>query len=180
VGGATLVRAWTALNSVHGTLATVSGPLLLLTWIVATVAATGLAWAGVRSVVADVAAPLPAPAVVASAAAPVEPSAPETSRPDPRTPGPARTTTQTFELVGGTATVRFAPETVAVLGAVPAAGFSTDVESNDDHTRVEFDSDGHRSRLEVWWADGPQHQVEEHARGGRGDDDREGSDEGEG
>jgi hypothetical protein len=162
----------------------------VLTWIVATMAATGLAWAGVRSVVADVAAPLPAPTLGTSAgqgSAPAVELSPVAATPRPDRSEPAQGTTRAFQLAGGTATVRFTPETVTVLSAVPASGFSTDVGSSDDHTRVEFESDDHRSRLEVWWADGPRHEVEEHAESGGGDDDRgggdddrRGSDEGEG
>jgi hypothetical protein len=46
--------------------------------------------------------------------------------------------------------VRFSTDGVDVLGAVPAAGFATDVEAEDDgSTRVDFESEQHRSRLKV-------------------------------
>ena len=56
---------------------------------------------------------------------------------------------------------------VEVLGAVPAAGFTADVEAEDDgSTRVDFESEHHRSRLKVWWRDGPRHEVAEQGRDG--------------
>lgn len=136
----------------------------MLIWVVATATATGLAWAGVRSVVTDVAAPLPA----ATAAAVEVPPTVESTDPTSTAPDAART--RTFELRGGTATVRFGPESVQVLGAVPAAGYTVDVESEDRGTRVRFESADHRSRLHVWWQDGPRYAIDE---GGRGDDDAE-------
>lgn len=153
--------------------------LLLLTWIAATAAATGLAWLGVRSVVGDVAAPLPAPAMVAGS----EPAA------DRATPAgsaaPTAPLTTTFPLTGGTATVRFSPDEVAVLSAVPAAGFETDVDTDEDddtgdgQIRVEFESDTHRSRLDVWWDGAPRHRIQEQPDDDRddADDDRDDADD---
>lgn len=140
------------------------GVALALVWLVATAAATGLAWAGVRSVATDVAAPLPA----AVTSAPPDP-------PRDLVPSDPSTTsrTRTFETTGGTATVRFSPGGAEVLGAVPAAGFEADVEAEDDgSTRVDFESEHHRSRLKVWWQDGPRHDVEERTDDGGGTDDR--------
>jgi hypothetical protein len=139
------------------------GVALALVWLVATAAATGLAWAGVRSVVTDVAAPLPAVVTSAPTDPPGDPEPSDASTPTSRT--------QTFETTGGTATVRFSPGGVEVLGAVPAAGFAADVEAEDDgSTRVDFESDHHRSRLKVWWQDEPRHEVEERGRDGDHDD----------
>jgi hypothetical protein len=137
---------------------------LALVWLVATAAATGLAWAGVRSVASDVAAPLPA--VVTSPSS----DPPAARSPDASPDTPVTTArTRTFEAVGGTATVRFSPAGVEVLGAVPAAGFATEVEAEDDGSiRVDFESEQHRSRLKVWWRDGPRHEVEEQTRDGGG------------
>lgn len=148
------------------------GPLLVLTWIVATALATGLAWAGVRSVAGNVAAPLPVAAATAGRAGPSE--RPPTDDPSPRTsevasqapPGQddlaqPQEVVRTFEVDGGTATVRFSPAGVEVLSAVPRAGFSADVESEDGGMRVEFESDDHRSRLDVWWNGTPRHAIEE-------------------
>ena len=143
----------------------------MLTWIVATAAATGLAWLGVRSVVGDVADPLPAPELVAVS----EPT------PDPAPTGdptaPAAPESMTFTLSGGTATVRFSPTDVAVVSAVPVAGFETDVDSDDGRTRVEFESDTHRSRLEVWWEGVPRHSIQEKAAADHDDSDDDDSDD---
>jgi hypothetical protein len=64
--------------------------------------------------------------------------------------------------VGGTATLRFSVDGVEVVVATPNAGYS--VEISDTHSNgvgVEFDSDGHRSRVEGWWESGPQDEVRE-------------------
>jgi hypothetical protein len=77
-------------------------------------------------------------------------------------PAPPAATTRTYPLVGGTATLRFSADGVDVVVATPNAGYS--VEFSDTHSngvRVEFDSDGHRSRVEGWWDGGPQDEVRE-------------------
>jgi len=159
----------------------------VLTWLVATAAATGLAWAGVRSVVDGVAAPLPAPAVPSDGTrTPSDPPADEPSADPTGTPAtpPAAgddTTVRTFRLVGGTATVAFSPDGVEIVSAVPEPGFAADVEPEGSATRVEFESAGHRSRLDAWWDGGPRHEAEEQDQhgggdGGGGDDDDRGDD----
>lgn len=70
--------------------------------------------------------------------------------------------TRTYALVGGTATLRFAPSGVTIVAAAPNPGFS--VETSPEHgngIRVEFDSDDHRSRVTGWWDDGPQEATRE-------------------
>jgi hypothetical protein len=164
--------------------------LLLLTWAVATAAATGLAWAGVRAIVDDVAAPLPAPAITTAQTdtprgqAADDPSANTDSRTAPPqdvdAPDEVEGTVQTFELLGGTATVRFSPSAVEVLSAVPAAGFTAKVEPEGEGTRVEFESADHRSRLDAWWGDRPRHEIDEQSRDGdddSGDDDERSDDD---
>lgn len=132
--------------------------MLLLTWIVATVAATGLAWLGVRSIVGGVAAPLPAPVPVISDGSAQSPVSSEDA-----TFAAPRTTTTTYTLAGGSVTVRFSPDDVAVLSAVPAAGYETDMENEGAGTRIEFesDTDNHQSRLDVWWDGAPRHRIRE-------------------
>lgn len=78
-------------------------------------------------------------------------------------PPSAAATTRTYDLVGGTATLRFSAEGVTVVVATPKAGFSVDVsESHGDGARVEFESDDdHRSRVDAWWDGGPQDEVRE-------------------
>ncbi len=74
---------------------------------------------------------------------------------------PADAVDQTFELVGGTAVVRYSSTGVTVLYAVPADGFRSKIEPEEGGTMVEFRSGDHRSRVVVWWSNGPQHSVEE-------------------
>lgn len=77
-------------------------------------------------------------------------------------PPPAAATTRTYDLVGGTATLRFSAEGVTVVVATPKAGFSVDVsESHGDGARVELERDDHRSRVDAWWDGGPQDEVRE-------------------
>lgn len=76
---------------------------------------------------------------------------------------PADAVDQTFELVGGTAVVRYSSTGVTVLYAVPANGYQAKVEPEGTGMKVEFRSSSHRSRVDVWWNNGPQHSVEEEA-----------------
>ena len=83
----------------------------------------------------------------------------------PAPTGPAVTTasvTRTYDLVGGTVTLRFTSAQVTVLTATPKAGFSVDIdETHENGTRVEFESEDHRSRVDAWWDGGPQDEVRE-------------------
>jgi hypothetical protein len=93
-----------------------------------------------------------------------------TVTPPPTQPGaspttvapPAQPTTKTYDLVGGTATLRFSPSGVTVVVATPNAGFSVDVgQSHGNGVQLEFESDDHRSRVDAWWDGGPQDEVRE-------------------
>lgn len=78
------------------------------------------------------------------------------------TPASTPATTRTYNLVGGTATLRFTPAGVTVVSAVPKAGFSVDVSPDDgEGARVEFESESHDSRVDGWWDAGPQDEVRE-------------------
>ncbi len=93
-------------------------------------------------------------------------TAPSTGLTASTTPGvgvPADAVDQTFELVGGTAVVRYSSTGVSVLYAVPADGFRSSFEPEGSGMKVEFRSESHRSRVDVWWDNGPQHSVEEEA-----------------
>ena len=91
-------------------------------------------------------------------ARPVEPTTTTARAP---APSPAAVT-RTYDLVGGTATLRFSPTGVTVVAATPAPGFDVGTgDSHDGGTRVEFESDDHRSRLDAWWDGGPQDEVRE-------------------
>lgn len=96
-----------------------------------------------------------------------------TAPPPPSTtaaPAPATTAvgeTRTYNLVGGTAALRFSPRGVTVVFANPAGGFDVEVEPEHvNGVKVEFESDAHTSRVDGWWDGGPQERVEE----GSGDD----------
>ena len=104
--------------------------------------------------------PTPAP--------PTDNSGTGTNGPAPTAPAtPPVTTasvTRTYDLVGGTVTLRFTSAQVTVLTATPKAGFSVDIDqTHENGTRVEFESEDHRSRVDAWWDGGPQDDVREEA-----------------
>jgi hypothetical protein len=71
-------------------------------------------------------------------------------------------TTRSYDLVGGTVTVRFSAAGVTLVGATPKAGFSFEKgESHSGGLRVEFEGEDHKSRLDAWWDGGPQDEVRE-------------------
>jgi hypothetical protein len=73
-------------------------------------------------------------------------------------------TTRSYDLVGGTVTVRFSAAGVTLVGATPKAGFSFEKgESHSGGLRVEFEGEDHKSRLDAWWDGGPQDEVREEA-----------------
>lgn len=72
---------------------------------------------------------------------------------------------RTYELVGGTARVRFADGQAELLAATPKVGFRVERESGDPgEVRVVFRGDGHESRLRAWWDGGPREEIEERDR----------------
>ena len=89
-----------------------------------------------------------------------EPSAPSATgrverRGEASTSGPASPAverTLTFEAVGGSAAIHHVDDTVELGWATPKPGFRAKVEGSPDRRelRVEFRSDGHRSRIKVW------------------------------
>lgn len=104
----------------------------------------------------------------------VAPSPQATAGPTP-SPTPAASSTpppasaaevRSYALVGGTVTLRYDSGRVTVVAAEPAQGFSMEVEGDGtDRVVVEFESDGHRSRLRGEWdEDGPEDRVEEDDR----------------
>lgn len=77
-------------------------------------------------------------------------------------PSSGATETRTYNLVGGSTTLRFSPAGVTVVVANPNQGFSADVDhSGGGRVRVRFDSDSHRSQVEAWWDGGPRDEVRE-------------------
>ena len=82
----------------------------------------------------------------------------------PPSPPPPAAETRTYNLVGGTASLRFAPTGVTVVFANPASGFSVSVEpEHGNGVTVEFESEGHESRVDGWWEGGPVERVREEA-----------------
>jgi hypothetical protein len=149
-------------------------------WAAAAVVAVVLAWQGVgivtRQVTEDRPQSLSAGEVgdLASQANPApDPSASTTSTtaPAPPTTAPPATTgtaaaaeTRTYNVVGGSVTLRFAPEGVTVVLATPNPGFAVAVEpEHGNGVKVEFDGDSHRSRVDGWWESGPHERVREDA-----------------
>jgi hypothetical protein len=106
-----------------------------------------------------------------SATPSASPSPSETAGPTPATTSTPNATaastvgptTQTFVLVGGTAAVSFSPSGAEVLWATPNAGFGVTIEPESPGFKVEFRSDDHRSRIDLWWAGGPHHDIREEA-----------------
>ena len=124
-----------------------------------------------------------APSGTPSVAPPEPPSSPTvpvaTTVPPPPPPASSTSTsstsvasapaqTLTFHLVGGTTAVSFSPQEVTVLWASPNPGFGVELYYEGSGMKVDFRSNSHRSRIEVWWANGPQHDIDEDAneRGG--------------
>ena len=71
--------------------------------------------------------------------------------------------TKSYQLIGGSATLRFSPGGVTVVVATPKPGFTVEVEGEGSGVRVEFESETHKSRLDAWWDGGPQAEVREDA-----------------
>jgi hypothetical protein len=150
--------------------------------------AAGVAWAGIGVVGDQVTDDRPAPLSAAEVASRLDEPAPGTTEPGPGSTtatsapsaGAPSTTiggeTKTYDLTGGSVSVRFSPSGVTLLWAWPHDGFEVDTDA-DDRVRVEFESDTHESRLEAWWQGGPRQEVEEDDRGG-GDDDGDSGDGG--
>jgi len=93
----------------------------------------------------------------------------------PQTGNPTTTTTaagvvRTYNLVGGSATLRFDPSgKVTVVWADPNPGYRVEVDNRSDGgVRIRFDGSSHRSELEAWWDGGPQDHTEESGGGGDG------------
>ncbi|MGI9612750.1 MAG: hypothetical protein ACR2QO_07585 [Acidimicrobiales bacterium] len=106
--------------------------------------------------------------------APTPPPSPSPTVPDPTatpaststpTPPPPPTAEQsqviTYSLVGGSTAISFTPSGLTVLCATPNPGFEVRVEPESPGVKVEFEADHHESRIDAWWAGGPQHEIRE-------------------
>ena len=93
-----------------------------------------------------------------------------TTQPTVETTEPAAGQQLTFVLVSGSVVVDFQPGGVSLVWARPDGGADVEVSTPGDGLRVEFESDTHRSRIEVWWDNGPQWLIRESPRGDSLDD----------
>lgn len=66
-----------------------------------------------------------------------------------------------FTLTGGTTAVDFSPNGVDVVYATANPGYDVTIEDESPGLKVEFRSDDHRSRVDVWWDGGPRHEIRE-------------------
>ena len=70
-------------------------------------------------------------------------------------------------------TLSFSPAGVDVVGATPNEGFTVDSEAEHGNgVKVEFESDGHESRVDAWWDGGPQVERRENGEDVGGADNR--------
>jgi hypothetical protein len=155
-------------------------------WVVAAALAAGVAWAGIGVVGDQVTDDRPPPLSADEIARAVEVDSPGDTT-DTRVPAPGGSTTttnpggngaattETYRMVGGVVTLRFTPAGVTVLGATPNQGFTVDSEpEHGNGVKVEFESDGHESRIDGWWDGGPQVRRQEDGQDVAVDDDNSG------
>ncbi len=99
-----------------------------------------------------------------STTAVTSPGSSSTSAPPARTATKAAET-RTYNLEGGTVSLRFTSSGVTVVFANPAAGFDVEVEPEHvNGVKVEFESETHRSRVDGWWEGGPVDRIREEDR----------------
>lgn len=130
----------------------------------AAASAAGVAWAGIGVVGDQVTDDRPAPLSSEQVArelqadkAPATTSAPDRGTSTTAPPADPSATTRTYRMQGGVVTLRFSAAGVEVVGASPAEGFTVDTEpEHGNGVKVEFESDGHESRVDAWWDGGPQ------------------------
>ena len=166
--------------------------VLAMIWMVVAVAAGAVAWQGVGVVGNQVTDDRPAPLAASeieselaeastttsapggatttsssttssttSTSVPVGGPAPTGAPVPPTTAAPAPET-RTYNLQGGTASLRFSPSGVTVVFANPAPGFAVSVEpEHGNGVQVEFESATHESRVDGWWENGPVDRVRE-------------------
>lgn len=159
--------------------------LIAATWLAGTLLATGIVYEAVNAVAGQVTEQLsppisragvdqalkqqaqatPSPSPSQPAASPTPTATPSSPAPSPAPPPPpppaptppaATTNTQTFSLIGGTASVSCTGSQVTVNWATPKSGFQVETGSSSGGTQVEvkFRSDTHESKLEAWCAGG--------------------------
>lgn len=100
------------------------------------------------------------------------PTSPATTQPPAATPTTtASGVVKTYNLVGGSVTLRFDTSSgkVTVVWANPNPGYRAEVDDRSDGgVRVRFDGTSHRSELEAWWDGQPRDKVTESGDSGDG------------
>lgn len=151
-------------------------PRSILVWLLATATATAIAWAAVAQVTARTVGPLPAGVTA-------DPTADGTRTPPVASPSPTSavtpptvlptdgaspdrsptTVTRSYQLAGGDVTVSFSARSVEIVSVAPRSGFTVKDINRHGPSDVEVDlrSEDHRSRLRVWWDDGPRQRIDE-------------------
>lgn len=74
---------------------------------------------------------------------------------------PAPPEDRTYQLVGGSAGVRFENGAAHLLWATPNSGYSVESSGDASTVDVRFRSDSHESRLKAFWDDGPQEEIDD-------------------
>jgi hypothetical protein len=99
---------------------------------------------------------------VTTTATPSTTSGPTGEHHDPSPqPAPATAEDRTYNLAGGSATVRFEGGRARLLWATPRPGFRLESSGDSEEVDVRFRSEAHESRLRAYWDNGPQDETEE-------------------
>lgn len=141
-------------------------------WLAAAVVAVVVAWQGVAVVGDQVTDERPAPLAASeiesrlgrtsTTTATTTTAAPPLPTEGSTPAAPPAAETRTYNLTGGTASLRFGPAGVEVVFANPASGFSVEVEpEHGNGVKVEFESSSHESRVDGWWDGGPVDRIRE-------------------
>ncbi len=95
-------------------------------------------------------------------------AAPGIAAPGTAAPPAPQAENRTFMVSGGTVELHFAPEGTTLVFATPNAGYqiTRNGPADDNGWRVEFEGPAGKSRVEGWWAGGPQVRIDDDAAGG--------------
>jgi hypothetical protein len=95
-------------------------------------------------------------------------AAPGIAAPGTAAPPAPQAENRTFLVSGGTVELHFAPEGTTLVFATPNAGYqiTRNGPADDNGWRVEFEGPAGRSRVEGWWAGGPQVRIDDDAASG--------------
>lgn len=71
---------------------------------------------------------------------------------------------RTYQLVGGSVTIRFQNDAAYFVVATANNGFSVEHSQDGGTVDVRFESENHESRLRAYWDNGPQQEIQEEDR----------------